>query len=625
MDKQCFEELVKKAAQGGLTAEEEKALEPYRVQNAIIMAAGFSARCKPLSAVVPKGLFVVKGEVLIEREICQLREAGINDIVVVVGYMAEKFEYLKAKFGVTLVYNHEYDRKNNIASIYAARKFLGNSYICCADNYYAKNIFSKYEYESFYACVYTKDYADEYCITEDGTGHIQKIERGGKDKWYTIGATYWSRSFSSKFAALLEEEYEEPEIAPLLIDDFHIRHFGDLPVAVKKYGNDEILEFDTLEEFEAFDPEVKSFYRITVADNLYGRYNGLTRYNGVMTDIRVGRLHFNENLWGPSPKALEVLRNVQPEDLYLYDSSAVDELCLAISKKFGYDYDTIFLHNSGSEMVRSIITLMVGENDNVLLPMPYWSYYPGVVDYRFGKKYFYRFHEDGDKCYHDMDDLMKKAEELRPKMIIITSPAMPSGNFIRPDDLEKVVRNNPESLVYVDQAYGGFVDDPTDVNYFINTYDNVMFARTFSKFYALAGLRLGYAIASKRALQTFWLDLPVMRLPIVTRRVAVACLEDDEYYTKMRKEANEVMDWFYAELSKMENIHPYQSDSNFMYMKVTGVDATAVKDEMAKKGYLFRVFKYENQQFYRINIAPMKMMRDFLEKFKRTIEEVKKR
>ncbi len=67
--------------------------------NAIIMAAGMSSRFIPLSWECPKGLLEVKGEILIERQIRQLKEAGVTDITVVTGYMADKFDYLIAKYG----------------------------------------------------------------------------------------------------------------------------------------------------------------------------------------------------------------------------------------------------------------------------------------------------------------------------------------------------------------------------------------------------------------------------------------------------------------------------------------------------------------------------------------------
>ena len=78
------------------------------------MAAGTSSRFAPLSYEKPKGLLKVKGEILIERQIRQLQEAGITDIIVVVGYMAEQFDYLKDKYGVKLALNEDYNRYNEI-------------------------------------------------------------------------------------------------------------------------------------------------------------------------------------------------------------------------------------------------------------------------------------------------------------------------------------------------------------------------------------------------------------------------------------------------------------------------------------------------------------------------------
>ena len=137
----------------GITELGLSAIERYRVDNAIIMAAGFSARCMPLSNSMPKGLFQVRGEVLIEREIRQLKEVGVEDIIVVVGFMHEKFEYLREKFGVTLLLNEDYDKYNNMSSLYVAQDYMRNSYILCSDNYYEDNVFHKYVYVPYYSCV----------------------------------------------------------------------------------------------------------------------------------------------------------------------------------------------------------------------------------------------------------------------------------------------------------------------------------------------------------------------------------------------------------------------------------------------------------------------------------------
>ena len=114
----------------------EKILKEHEIENAIILAAGMSTRFVPLSFEKPKGLLKVKGQVLIERQILQLREKGIDEIIIVVGYMKEQFKYLIDKFGVILIETKEYEKKNNHSSIYAARKYLKNSIITSSDLYF---------------------------------------------------------------------------------------------------------------------------------------------------------------------------------------------------------------------------------------------------------------------------------------------------------------------------------------------------------------------------------------------------------------------------------------------------------------------------------------------------------
>ena len=129
MTREEFEVLRNKVEAEDLSAGSDAAkLNNYKVDNAIIMAAGYSARCMPLSEVMPKGLFKVKGERLIDREIEQLKAAGIDQIIVVTGYKHEMFDYLKDKYGVILIHNEFYNKYNNIGSLYVAKDYLANSY-----------------------------------------------------------------------------------------------------------------------------------------------------------------------------------------------------------------------------------------------------------------------------------------------------------------------------------------------------------------------------------------------------------------------------------------------------------------------------------------------------------------
>lgn len=236
-----------------LTPEGKKRLKPYKVDNAVIMAAGFASRCAPLSYERPKGLFKVRGEILIERQIRQLKEAGIDEIYVVVGYMKELFFYLEDKMGVKIIVNDDYYRRNNTSSLYAARYFLRNSYVCSSDNYFTENPFQDYVYDSYFACAYSDGPTDEWCVETDRCGRIVKYGVGGSDAWYQIGEFYWTKEFSRRYIDLLEEEYDEPEVADMLLDAFFARHIDELPARVKGYKQGVILEFDTIDEIKRFD------------------------------------------------------------------------------------------------------------------------------------------------------------------------------------------------------------------------------------------------------------------------------------------------------------------------------------------------------------------------------------
>lgn len=145
-------------------------------RNAIILAAGTSSRFIPLSLLTPKALLTVNGEILIERQIRQLQDAGVNDITIVVGYKAELFEYLKDKYNVSIVHNEDYNKYNNTSSIIRVVDKLHNTFICSADNYFPDNVFLGDPIDSYYSAKYAVGTTGEYClITDDneiGRAHV---------------------------------------------------------------------------------------------------------------------------------------------------------------------------------------------------------------------------------------------------------------------------------------------------------------------------------------------------------------------------------------------------------------------------------------------------------------------
>lgn len=232
--------------------------------NAIIMAAGTASRFVPLSAERPKGLLDVKGEILIERQIRQLQEAGIQDITLVLGYKAEMFSYLKKKYGVHTVLNEDYARYNNTSSIVRVLDLLDETFICCSDHYFRDNVFQDVPQSSYYAARYAQGNTDEYCLDLDENGFITDVHVGGKDAWYMAGQVFFTHSFSSAFRTIMRKEYEKEENRLLYWEDIYIRHIHELPMMARKYDNSAVLEFDSIDELRQFDESYQDDTRSSI-------------------------------------------------------------------------------------------------------------------------------------------------------------------------------------------------------------------------------------------------------------------------------------------------------------------------------------------------------------------------
>jgi len=224
------------------------------VKHAVIMAAGLSSRLAPLSYERPKALLEVHGEILIERQIEQLLDAGIPSIVVVTGYKSEMFSYLALKYPVKLIFNETYDTRNNHGSLYVAREYLAESYICSGDNYFTVNPFEDDVSGAYYAVVFAEGKTDEWCVETDDDDVITGVTIGGKDSWIMLGHAYFDRTFSQHFVQHLNAVYGREDTRDLFWEDVYLSHLDVLQMRARRYSKSDIFEFDTLDDLRAFDP-----------------------------------------------------------------------------------------------------------------------------------------------------------------------------------------------------------------------------------------------------------------------------------------------------------------------------------------------------------------------------------
>lgn len=237
---------------GAVTQTALQEISPLKVSNAVILAAGGSDISAKSVYSVPKGLFMKNGETLIERQIRQLREAGIQDITVVIAYKQELYFFLQDKWGVNLEVNPDL-KKNNVYSLYIARNHLGNTYICNCDNYFEENPFSPYEYSSFHATVFKENAHNELVIRKNSFGRILEVFSNAKSGECIYGHAYIDRQFSRLLVRFMEQEIGDFRMSALFWEEFVSRHADDLDLYARKYSGELLYEFDSIQEIQNID------------------------------------------------------------------------------------------------------------------------------------------------------------------------------------------------------------------------------------------------------------------------------------------------------------------------------------------------------------------------------------
>jgi CTP:phosphocholine cytidylyltransferase-like protein len=238
-----------------ITAEGMNALEPYRAKRAVFIAAGFGSRLAPITFNTPKPLVRVKGVRIIDHLLDACLEAGIEEIYIVRGYLAEQFDQLLYKYPmVKFLENPVYNEANNISSGVIARDLLSNSYVFEADLLLSNpKIITKYHYTSDFLAI-KKDRTDDWCFeVKDRVITEEKV--GGEDCWQMVGISYWNEEDGKKLSKDIPEVYSMPggkerywEQVPLV---YKKKNYA---VEVRECFEEDIVEIDTFRELKQIDP-----------------------------------------------------------------------------------------------------------------------------------------------------------------------------------------------------------------------------------------------------------------------------------------------------------------------------------------------------------------------------------
>ena len=230
-------------------------LEPYRVKRAVFIAAGFGSRLVPITLNTPKPLVRVKGVRMIDTLLDAVVAAGIEEIIIVRGYLGEQFDQLLYKYpNIKFIENPLYNEANNISSALLARDLLQNAYVLEADLYLSNpNLITKYQYTSNYLGVYT-DYTDDWCF-ETKNKVITKVKVGGNDCHHMFGISYWNAEAGAKLYDDIKKVYEMPGGKERYWDQVSLEYcLPNYTVEVRECTFDDIVEIDSFADLKKIDP-----------------------------------------------------------------------------------------------------------------------------------------------------------------------------------------------------------------------------------------------------------------------------------------------------------------------------------------------------------------------------------
>lgn len=239
---------------GKITDEGIQALEPYRAKRAIFIAAGFGSRLVPITLNTPKPLVRVNGKRLIDTMLDACLEAGISEIYIVRGYLAEQFDQLLYKYPmIKFIENPSYNEANNISSAMAARFLMQDAYVLESDLLVSNpGIIRRYNYSSNVLGVW-RERTDDWCVTEKD-GYVDEERVGGLNCHQMYGVYYLNSSDGSRLAEDIKTAYTSPGGKEMYWEQVpNVMFRGKYKIEIIECSEDDIIEIDTFRELKALD------------------------------------------------------------------------------------------------------------------------------------------------------------------------------------------------------------------------------------------------------------------------------------------------------------------------------------------------------------------------------------
>lgn len=265
-----------------------------------------------------------------------------------------------------------------------------------------------------------------------------------------------------------------------------------------------------------------------------------------------------------------------------YPDTDCNELRNALAKFWQVEKENVVCGVGSDQLIDCILKVFLEPGDKVLMPAPSFSMYKLATKLNRGIPVEFTLNEDFS---YDVNKILNLYNEVKPKCVFICTPNNPTGNIMTIEDIEKLLQKIECPLI-IDEAYSEYIDD-TIIGKF-RKYDNLIVLKTFSKAYGLAGLRVGYGIASKSMVDAINIVIPPYHLNALSQFLAKIVIENSQQYDKKIKEIINNRKWLIDNLKEIYYVDKvYPSHANYLLIKVSDADIAAKleKHKILVRGY----------------------------------------
>ena len=297
----------------------------------------------------------------------------------------------------------------------------------------------------------------------------------------------------------------------------------------------------------------------------------------------------NENNYGPSPKCHEVMRNMTMEYFSTYSRDYPRRIKSRIAEQYDVTPDDVIVGYGAEDLLKQIIHWAVEPSTTIALPDMSWWYYNHLAGEVGAKIAEYHMRESADTW--DFDDAeMFSILKKKPRLFIIASPSNPTGNSLSVDRMKNLLAAKDPSTVFIlDEAYWGFGAQPFPEKE-VCRYENFILLRTLSKYYALAGLRIGFAFLGKGLADFATYKSMYLGFNRTSEEMLFAAFDQasEAYYKEKATMIIEDGKLFFDEMRGM-GFKPFRTTANFILARLPAEDYTLLKEKLPLRGFVIRL------------------------------------